>query len=823
MGIRWEFSEALRTSDAGDFAPQHCEIPQTALSGFVGCCKTNQGPKRGGGSRAQPSANDGTPVLSISRLFDLVLLTPTRRPAHNARMALISPSDRYAEPSVEGSELQGASWTKPHPGHQRVSLVVVILSLMALTYALLAGLRTVADMDLGWQMATGRWIVQQHGIPFTDVLSYTARSREWIYPVLSQVLLYGAYSLGGYGLLSWLGAGACVGTVALQLRRAGAVTAFLALIAVPLVAARTAPRAEMFTEVFIAAFLSALWHYHRSGRGALWPLPLLMCLWANLHPGFIAGLGICAGYVALELGDAAVTSLRSAALRRLRRAAPWLLATVVATLINPWGARVYLALARQGDVLGTHSNWIREWSELRITPARLTELLAWREPDSALWWLIVIGTVAALLALYMRKFVPALLLAASVYFVVHAVRMKAAFATVVVIVGGTILADVIRLEWVQRLLQRYRAFRAIKPEAVTFLFLAAAAAFTAIRVSDLVTNRYYLKAPQQFTEFGTGASYWYPKDAAAFLLRKQLPGNLFNDYSSGGFVAWALSPSYPDYIDGRAIPFGDPLFVHSKELLSQPLDSPAWQQEADSRSINTVFFSLDHELSGALSELSTYCGSQRWRPVYLDTHAAIFVRLRPETAALLNRLQIDCNNIHFDNPAAAGNRAEAFHYHLNAAYILLALGRPADALQSLDRAGGIFSESAFLHFARGLALESLGRLGDAEHEFSAADKLGSENAALALALEYEQLGRREDEARVLSRAAERADRPYLLYLRLGYVQLAMGQPQEALRSFGRADEENPFVGEAAVLGEDFRAQLEEGRRRARQALNREGK
>src|ERR1035438_9675250 len=345
-----------------------------------------------------------------------------------------------------------------------------------------------------------------------------------------------------------------------------------------------------------------------------------------------------------------------------RHAALWLLATAGATLLNPWGARIYVALARQRGVLDTHSHWIHEWSPLRITSARLMEVLAWREPDSAIWWLILIGIVAALLAAYMRAFVPALLLGASVYAVIHALRMKAAFASVVVVIGGSILADAIGSGWVQCVLQRVRALRAIRTEALTFLFLAVAAGFTAVRVFDLVTNRYYLKTPQQFTEFGAGESYWYPEEAAAFVLREQLPGNIFNDYSSGGFVAWALSPGFPDYIDGRALPFGDALFVHSKGLLNQPLDSPAWQLEAESRNLNTVIVSLNHELSGALSELKTYCASRQWRPVYLDTHAAVFVRARPETAGLLSRLQIDCNGVRLDHPPAVNSnrgRAEA--------------------------------------------------------------------------------------------------------------------------------------------------------------------
>lgn len=499
-----------------------------------------------------------------------------RRPAHNALMDLKADTTDSVLNRPNHPKIQKTPQLKSPPSRQPSSYIAIMLGLLALTYALMAGLRTVADMDLGWQLATGRWIMRHHSIPSTNVLSYTARGQEWTYPVLGQVLLYCAYAVGGYSLLSWLGAAACVGTVVLQLRRGSAVAALLAVIAVPLIAARTAPRAEMFTEVLFAAFLSVLWHYHRSGRGTLWLLPILMCLWANVHLGFIAGLGICAFYVALELGDAAVESLRPDAFRRLRHAAPWLLATAVATLLNPWGARVYAAVARQGDVLGTHSKWIREWSGLRITTGKLAEILAWREPSSALWWLILVAIVAALFAAYMRRIIPALLLAASVYVVIHALRMRAPFASVVVVVGGSILADAIGLGWAQRF-RAGQGVRRLQARAVTLLFLAVVVLFVAVRSSDLVTNRYYLKTPQLFSAFGPGVSLWYPRDAAAFLLREQLPGNIFNDYSSGGFVAWALSPSYPDYIDGRAIPFGAALFIHSMELLAQPLDSPAWQ------------------------------------------------------------------------------------------------------------------------------------------------------------------------------------------------------------------------------------------------------
>src|SRR6516165_2201561 len=80
--------------------------------------------------------------------------------------------------------------------------IAFVLSLVAVGYAFLAGLRTLTVTDLGWQLATARWIVQHHEIPSTDVFSYTAHGQPWVYPVGSGLLFYGAHLIGGYSLLS---------------------------------------------------------------------------------------------------------------------------------------------------------------------------------------------------------------------------------------------------------------------------------------------------------------------------------------------------------------------------------------------------------------------------------------------------------------------------------------------------------------------------------------------------------------------------------------------------------------------------------------------
>src|ERR1700739_2792834 len=114
---------------------------------------------------------------------------------------------------------------------------------VALAYAFFNGLRTIAEFDLGWQMAIARWMVQHRQIPSVDVLSYTAAGKSWIYPVGSELIFYRTFLIGGYALISWLTATACAAVTALLLRRGSLVTAVLVILAVPLVATRTTARA----------------------------------------------------------------------------------------------------------------------------------------------------------------------------------------------------------------------------------------------------------------------------------------------------------------------------------------------------------------------------------------------------------------------------------------------------------------------------------------------------------------------------------------------------------------------------------------------------
>ncbi len=683
---------------------------------------------------------------------------------------------------------------------------VLVLAALALTYAFLAGFHT-TDFDTGWHLATGRYVIQHHAIPDTDQFSYTVRGTEWIYPPFAGVIFYLLYSLAGWGALSWLTGAGCVAAVALTLRRDEPVTNALAIIAVPAIAYRTIARADLFNTVLFAALLHVMWNYFRGRHARLWLFPILMLLWANLHLGFVAGLGMLAAYAGMELLELPFAGRRGAAVERLKRAWPWLSASIPATLVNPFGVRLYRGVLEQ-PLVGKGWNYlIGEFASTPLSTAR--EAFHWRDPATSYWWLTAVALVAIVAALARKQPGSAIFLAAVAYMSLSRQRFQAMFAITAVIVAGSILND-----WAQPLLQgnRGRERKRLAIAAVSIL-----AVFVAIRGADLVTNRAYIVAAEA-TLFGTGPSWWYPERAAEFVRSEHLPGKVFNDFNTGAYLTWKLGPDYPVYSDNRAMPFGIGLLFHQSQLLGQSPDSEAWQQEADKYGINTMLVSVARYGGLGSFPLQALCTSQNWRPVYLDDVGAVFIRNKAENASFIQRLQIDCATVPFTPPAEAGGwggKAEAFQFAANSAAILYLLGRDQEAFAALDRAQRLFPEDAGIDLSRGQLFQAHGQLDEAEREYRTALSLKDTSVGwYALGMLLASENRWSESAAALERAASLDVYPHGKYLQLGNVYLRASQPREALIAFGKARRANPFQGEAASFGNGFVAQTAEGEARA---------
>lgn len=282
---------------------------------------------------------------------------------------LLTRSDA-TEASAGQARPGGHSWTAG-----RWWLAAAVLLSLAVT------VRSLGDADAYWRLALGR-LITGHGLPSTEPFSFQAAAHPWVAQGwLTDVLLSRLWALGGAGLAMLVfgiaGSGAVL-AAALAVPRRAALPALApaaaavagAVVAAPLLGVRS----QTLGILGLALTLLLLSRWREGSTRAVWFLPPLLLLWANLDAGFVMGLaaitltGLTAGlhrrFVPGSEPDA-----------RLRPLWPALLLAAAATLVTPAGIHLYGSLGQDlaGAGLGI-SGW--QSPAFHTWPMRLVELEA---------------------------------------------------------------------------------------------------------------------------------------------------------------------------------------------------------------------------------------------------------------------------------------------------------------------------------------------------------------------------------------------------------------------------------------------------------------
>lgn len=241
------------------------------------------------------------------------------------------------------------------PGHVRVILRVACAAVLVAVLT-----QTRADPDLFGHVRFGRDIVAARSAHLVDQYSFTS-DRPWInHEWLSEVAMYGAYSVfGPVGLialkLSLLAL--MLGAVVLAIRRSELTDIgrdFLMALAVICTFPQTnSVRPQLFSLTLFAALLLVLLSERRNRRVLLCAIPI-MAIWVNVHGGWVVGAGTLVVWTAL--------GLRSDRPLGDRLAAVGVAAVAVAvTLLNPYGFELWRFL-RQTVAFGREN--IADWQSV---------------------------------------------------------------------------------------------------------------------------------------------------------------------------------------------------------------------------------------------------------------------------------------------------------------------------------------------------------------------------------------------------------------------------------------------------------------------------
>jgi tetratricopeptide (TPR) repeat protein len=695
-------------------------------------------------------------------------------------------------------------------------LLVVVFTVLVLANAFAAGLRTVSDSDTGWHLATGRYVWVHRTIPGTDVMSFTSAGMPWIYPPFGQVLLYLVYRLGGYDALSWLSALACVSIVGYLIRKRTVPSLVLAMLAIPAIAYRTAPRADLFSTVLFAILLGELWAFHSGEQRRLWLVPLLMFLWVNLHPGFIAGLAVIAAYLVFEIGDLAFDAKRGPALARLRTVSPWLAAGIGVTFVNPWGFRIYPAALNLAGVFEpaagslNSSNYIQEFSGVPITWQTFFQLFDVRHLENGNSWLVLIVVPLVALAVIRRELGAAAVLAAATYAAVSHARYLAMFAITVVTLGSMLLEAVITADERGHLEPQRKTRRLRIPASAAVTLTAALCVIAIVHITDYVSNRSYIYFRAD-SRFGAGESFWLPERAAKFIEQENLPGNVFTTFAVGGFAALRLGPAYPNFIDGRADHLNPPLFLAEQKLESSRPDAPAWQTAAQRWDLNTVVIATAGYRALQGIDAAAFCTSAAWHPVYLDEVSVVLVRNDRANQAWIERLGIDCETASLPGPSAS-SRIALHDYYSNAAGMLYVLHRDTGAEDALQRAATLDPSDPNTYFLRARLFQRQQRLDAAEQEYRSGLAIKDDDGAwFELSRILAAQGRLAEAQTALKRAIRLSSQPLVLYMTKARFELATNQPQQALESLRSAEDSSPFRHGGESVAPELYSEIAEGR------------
>ena len=454
------------------------------------------------------------------------------------------------------------------------------------------------DPDTWWHLAVGR-LIATNGIPSSEPFSFEPAANAWV----GQQWLYERglallvdHSGAGAAMLVMGLAGAAAFLVAgLCLRRdervcAGWVAAS-ALLCCLVAGTVLGVRGQVVTVLGTALTLLIVARWREGSTRAVWALPPLLLVWANLHAGFVTG-------IAIALVAAATVSIH----RRLggdepESVRPLLLATaagVLATLVNPAGPRLY------GYVGATFLN-----------PTLTDQIVEWQSPNFHDVWLRLLELVAVglvvLWCVSARRVDPldVVLALGAIAATLEAQRNMALFA----VVATPQLARYGSAAW-SRLPRRPRPLRPVGG-------LAALAITAIVGVATIAT----VIAPE-LTASATSRdeASRYPRAAVTWAQSHLAGQRLLSTYEWGGYLADRLGgDARVVWIYGESAVFGDARLQEYRQIASI---QPGWQDLI-------ARLGMGHAVLPAGNPLTTALVAAGWTALCHDATADALVLAAP--------------------------------------------------------------------------------------------------------------------------------------------------------------------------------------------------
>lgn len=367
---------------------------------------------------------------------------------------------------------------------------------------------TSLDPDFGGHVRMGQ-VIMETGIPKTDPFSYTMPSYPYVdHEWLTNVIIESWYQRIGMVGLSAAFAFLTVVVFGASFWNKWKWSLISMLMGWSVFWPRGGVRPQVETWVFLAFLLRLM--EEKTWLKWKWLFPLLMFLWANLHGGFAIGVVvvvIAAGVKILQIQKVIWEDVGV------------LVVGFGATLLNPYGLRLWQEVLTQMGTSGFLRNTVAEWGPFYASVdwgfwalALFVVQLGWRYRKKIETWKWVI-----LAGLFMAG--------------VFSLRHMALF----VVVAMPILAQILEeMDLEFRKGESGKRWR--------WFYKVLARVFVTLIVIEIGMGIVTYKSLSE--------EKFYPKKAVGWLKQQHFSGQVFSDYGWGSYLTWKY-PEKKVFVDGR--------------------------------------------------------------------------------------------------------------------------------------------------------------------------------------------------------------------------------------------------------------------------------
>lgn len=484
---------------------------------------------------------------------------------------------------------------------------IFLILIIGIIYVTTGGI-VLQDGDTGYHIRTGRYILENLRVPTHDFYSYTCTGKDWvafswgndvIYAIADKIAgLNGVVILATIFILATL-------YIVYKLLLSWKINFFVLAVSLLIVTVVTSihwlARPHLFT-AFFTVLLFYLIEKAKDDKKYYYPMPFLILLWANIHPGFISGFFIFGCYfIGYILEYIFNKDEREKYKERIIIVFIVSLISLAFSFITPYGIKLHYYIY---ETLSS-SRMVNTTNEY-LSP-NFHGTLAVIVYEISLMLLIIFGYLKSKRLLDMPKI---LLVIFWIHLSLFAIRNIVLYSLIAIPCLALIINDIIaQNNWESFNLASEKYIK--KELLFKYHFWPG---FLIIASILIALNNGYLFNYKVLNCYFPDKSL--PVKAFKYLEKYPLKGNMLNEDNWGGFILYAY-PSIKVFMDGRLDMYQEDFIGKYHNII---YCQPGWQKLLDEYKVEWIVFEKNNHFYNNL------VNTPEWKIYYEDPTASILVR-----------------------------------------------------------------------------------------------------------------------------------------------------------------------------------------------------